>query len=128
MCDPERLHLCESDSVCESLSHVQLFATPWTVACQAPLSMGFYRPEYSSGYPFPSPRDLSNPRIKPRSPALQADSLPSHQGSPRILQCIAHPFSSGSPQPINQTGVSCTAGWSLINWATKEAFTVYQFL
>ena len=50
-------------------------ATPWTVACQAPLSMGFSRQEYWSGLPFPSPGDLPNPGIKPRSPALQSDSL-----------------------------------------------------
>ena len=48
---------------------------PWTVAL-APLSMGFSRQEYWSGLPFPSPGDLSNPWIKPRSPTLQADSLP----------------------------------------------------
>ena len=52
------------------LSHVQLFATPWTVACQAPLSMGFSRQEYWSGLPFPPPGDLPNPGIKPTSPAL----------------------------------------------------------
>ena len=46
--------------------------TPWTVACQVPLSMGFSRQECWSGLPFPSPRDLSDPGIKPRSPALQA--------------------------------------------------------
>ena len=51
-------------------------ATPWTVAIQAPLSKGFSRQEYWSGSPFPSPRDLSNPGIEPRSPALQEDSLP----------------------------------------------------
>ena len=51
------------------------FATPWTVACQAPLFMGFSRQEYWSGLPFPSPGDLPGPRIEPRSPALQADSL-----------------------------------------------------
>ena len=50
-------------------------ATPWTVACQAPLSMGFSRQEYSSGLPFPSPGDLPDPGIKPRSPALQVDDL-----------------------------------------------------
>ena len=55
-------------------------ATPWTVACQAPLSMEFSRQEYWSGMPFPSPGDLPDPGIKPLSPALQADSLPpSHQ-------------------------------------------------
>ena len=51
--------------------------TPWTVAHQAPLSMGFSRQAYWSGLPFPSPGDLSDPAIKPRSLALQADSLPS---------------------------------------------------
>ena len=50
--------------------------TPWTVACQASLTMGFSRQEYWSGLPFPSPGDLPNPGIEPRSPALQADSLP----------------------------------------------------
>ena len=56
---------------------VGLFVTPWTVACQAPLSMGFSRQEYWSGVPFPSPEDLPNPGIKPGSPTLQADALPS---------------------------------------------------
>ena len=64
----------DSDNV---LSHVRLFATPWTVAHQAPLSMGFSRQEYWSGLPFPSPGDLPNPGIEPRSPALQADTLTS---------------------------------------------------
>ena len=60
-----------------SLSPVQLFATPWTVARQAPLSMEFSRQEYWSGLPFASPSDLPYPGIKPRSPALEADALPS---------------------------------------------------
>ena len=51
-------------------------ATPWTVACQAPLSKGFSRREYWSGLPFPSPEDLPDSGIEPRYPALQADSLP----------------------------------------------------
>ena len=59
----------------KSLSRVRLFETPWTVAYQAPSSMGFSRQEYWSGLPFPSPEDLPNPGIKPRSPALQADAL-----------------------------------------------------
>ena len=52
------------------LSHFQLFATPWTVAYQAPPSMGFSTQEYWSGWPFPSPGDLPDPGVKPRSPAL----------------------------------------------------------
>ena len=51
--------------------------TPWIVACQVPLSMEFSRQEYWTGLPFPSLGDLPNPGIKPWSPALQADSLPS---------------------------------------------------
>ena len=61
----------------KSLSRVRLFAIPWTIAHQDPLSMGFSRQEYWRGLPFPSPGDLPNPGIKPRSPALQADALPS---------------------------------------------------
>ena len=77
------------------LSRVQLLATPWTVAHQAPMSMAFSRQEYWSGLPFPSPGDLPDPGIKQEywsglpfpslgalpdpgiKPALQADSLPS---------------------------------------------------
>ena len=62
-------------------------ATPWTVACQAPLFLGFSRQEYWSGLPFPSPGDLPQLGIEPRSPALQADSFPTElqggRGSPR---------------------------------------------
>ena len=59
----------------KSLSRVQLFAIPWTVAYQAPLSMGFSRQEYWSGLPFPSPGEIPNPGIEPRFPALQADTF-----------------------------------------------------
>ena len=61
----------------KSLSRVRLFATPWGVTYQAPLSVGFSRQEYWSGVPFPSPGDLPNPGIEPGSPALWADALPS---------------------------------------------------
>ena len=54
----------------KSLSHVQLFASPWTVARQAPLSMGFFRQEHWSGLPFPSPGDIPDPGIESGSPAL----------------------------------------------------------
>ena len=68
------------------LSCVWLFATPWSVTCQAPLSMGFSRQEYWSGLPFPPPGELPDPRIEPRSPALQVDSLPlSLWGSPMYI-------------------------------------------
>ena len=59
--------------------------TTRTVACQAPLSMGFPRQEYLSGLPFPSPGDLLNPGIEPTSPTLQTNSLPSElQGKPTV--------------------------------------------
>ena len=59
------------------LSHVRLLATPWTVAYQAPPTMGFSRQEYWSGLLFPSPGDLPNPGIEPGSPTLEADALTS---------------------------------------------------
>ena len=61
----------------KTVSRVQLFATPWAVACQTPPSMGFSRQECWSGLPFPSPGDLPDPGIEHGSPALQADTLPS---------------------------------------------------
>ena len=64
------------------LSHVQFFAIPWTVAYWAPLSMEFQRQQYWSGLPFPSPGDLPNPGLKPGSPALQTDVLPSEPYQP----------------------------------------------
>ena len=73
------VHACEL-----SLSHVWLFATPWTIAHQAPLSMGFSGPEYWSGLPCPPPGDLPDPEIEPMSPvalAFQEDSLLLSQGS-----------------------------------------------
>ena len=77
----------------KSLSRVQLFSTPWTVAHQAPLSMGFSRQGYWSGLPFPSPGDVPDPGNEPRSPALQADSLPTElQGKPSytVLLSLIH--------------------------------------
>ena len=68
------------------LSCLRLFATPWVVAYQAPTSMGFSRQEYWNRFPFPSSGDLPNPRIEPRSPALQTDALPSEPpGKPIAL-------------------------------------------
>ena len=62
--------------LCSVAQLCRLFATPRTVACQVPLSMGFSRQEHWSGLPFPFPGDLCNPGIKPESPASQADALP----------------------------------------------------
>ena len=76
--------------------------TPWTVACQAPLSMGFPRQEYGSGLPFPSPGDLPNPEIEPWSSALQVDMLPTE------------------PPGNNQARVPGTARRFLDHWTTRE--------
>ena len=81
-------HLSEMDSANNGDGLVTkscpTIAIPWTVVCQAPLSVEFSRPEYWSGWAFPSPGDLSNPGIEPRSPTLQVDSLPAEpQGKPK---------------------------------------------
>ena len=60
----------------KSVSRVRLFATPWTVAHQAPPSMEFSRQDYRSGLPFPAPGDLPDPGIEPASPAVRATSDP----------------------------------------------------
>ena len=76
------IHVC----MLSCFSRVKLFATAWTVAYQAPLSVGFSRQEYWSGLPCPSPGDFPDPGTEPASPvapALQADCLLlSYQGSP----------------------------------------------
>ena len=79
-----------------SLSRVQLFATPWTIQ-----SMEFSRPEYWNGYPLPSPGDPPNPGIKPRSPALQVDSLPAEPQEAHIKKfCI---YILKSPKDYTET-------------------------
>ena len=99
--------MCASDSILDilwyvkvkSLSHVRLFVTPWTIAYQAPPSMGFSRQECWSGLPFPSPGDLPDPGIEPRSPSLQADTLPSEPPG-KIILWYGFPF-------INEFFFSC---------------------
>ena len=76
-----------------SLNHVWLFVTLWTVAHQAPLSMGFSKQQYWSGLPFPSPGDFSDPGIKAGSPALQADALSSEpSGKPLHRKSTPHGY------------------------------------
>ena len=110
----------------KSLSRIWLFATPWTVARQAPLPMGFSRQEYWSGLPFPSPGDLPDPGIKPRSSALQADALTSEPRMRWILDWVAIPFSRTSSQPRNWTGVSCITGGFFTNWAIMLSTVTIQ--
>ena len=91
------MYLC----VCELLRCIQFSVTPWTLACQAPLSMGFSMQEYWGGLPFPSPGDLPNPGIKPRSPALQTEPPPSNKNIGRMVLglCGAQSISPHVPVP-----------------------------
>ena len=79
---------------CWSLSCVQLFEIPWTVAHKAPLSMVFSRQEHWRGWPCPSPGDLPDPGIEPGSPTLKADPLPPEPPGKRItyITCICFSF------------------------------------
>ena len=120
--------VCVCVCVWNHFSHVQLFTTLWTIVCQAPLSMGFSRQEYWSGFPFSSPGDLPNPGIEPSfltSPALVGVSFttlapPGHQGSPSPLEWVAVPFCRGSSQSRDQTRVSFTAGIFFASWTTRD--------
>ena len=79
----------------KSLSHVQLFVTPWPIAYQASPSMGFSRQEYWNGLPSPSPGDLPDPGIEPGSAALEADALTSEPpGKPLISYITFYEFFS----------------------------------
>ena len=81
--------VCVCVCVCVWLSRVRLFATLWTVAHQAPLSVKFSRQEYWGGWPCPPPGGLPAPGIESRSPALQAHSLPSEPpGKPIIMRGV----------------------------------------
>ena len=76
--------------VVQSLSHVQLFVTLWTVTLQIPLSMGFPKQEYWGRLLFPPPGDFLNPGIKPTSPALAGRFLPLNHQPWRELEIIQH--------------------------------------
>ena len=100
----------------KSLSRVWLFATPWTVTYKAPPSMGFSRQEYWSGLPFPSPGDLPDPGVEPRSPALQADALTSEPPG----------RSTGYNSPIYYSAFCCIA--QLVKNLPAMQETLTQFL
>ena len=85
---------------CFSCSVVSDSATPESIACQVPLSMGFSRQEYWSGLPFPSPEDLPNPGDEPSCPSLQVDSLPSEPpGKPTNNRIIIIILATGKSSP-----------------------------
>ena len=97
----------------KSLSRVRLFATPWTVAYQAPPSMGFSRQECWSGLPFPSPGDLPDPGIEPRSQALQADALLSEPpGKPRFLTSTELQDNIFERSPAHQQKIRLKIYWT----------------
>ena len=109
-------------------SHVQLYVTLWTVAHQAPLSMGVPRQEYWNGLPCPSSRDLPDPRMEPLSlgaSALQADSLPlSHQRSPRYVYVYIYiyPFRTNTQKrcPFHYKGLECKSSKSRNTWSNRQ--------
>ena len=95
-------------------------ATPWTIACQAPLSIEFSRQEYWNGLPFHSPGGCPNPGTEPRSPELLADSLPSELP---LSVCVSHSFMSDSLGPHGlQVSISSFLSPNLM------AFLVYIFI
>ena len=101
----------------KSPSCVWLIVTPWTVACQAPLSLGFSRQEYWSGLPCASPGHLLDSGIEAGSLTLQADSLPSEPPG-----WVAVPFSRGPSQLRNQTQIgSCISRQILHHCGIWEA-------
>ena len=104
------------------VSHVWFLATPWTIQ-----STEFFRPEYWSGSPFPSPGALPNQGTEPRSPyCRQILYQLSHEGSPRILEWVASPFSSGSSRLRNRTRVSCITGGFFTTWKIREAHSLLR--
>ena len=96
----------------ESLSRVWLFATPWTLVHQAPLSMRFPRQEYWNGLPFSSPGDLPDPGMEPGSPSLQADSLPSETPNWPMRVNVSLSFTSHANKWANRGRSWFIAVWS----------------
>ena len=116
-CVVYKLNLHEDESESELLSCVPLVSTPWTIQ-----SMEFFRPEYWSGLSLLQgifPTQASNPGLPHWRRILYQLS---HKESPRILEWVAYPFSRGSSQPKNWTGVSCVEDGFFSNWAIREAF------
>ena len=104
----------ESES-CSLLSNS--LPTSWTVACQTPLSVELFRQEYCSGELFPSTGDLPSLGVNCSLPDSSVHGIL----QARILEWVAYPFSRGSSQPRNWTGVFCIVGRFFTSWATREA-------
>ena len=111
------------ESEMKSLSHVGLFATLWTVGCQASPSMGFSRQEYWSGLPFPSPEDLPDPGIEPRSPALEADALTSEPpGKPGSIPGAGRSTGEGIGYSLQYSWASIVVQWVKNPSAMRETW------
>ena len=137
--------------VLSCFSHVQLFATPCFASHQAPLPMEFSRQEYWRGLPFPSPGDLPSPGLEPRSPELQADSLPTELlgkpwkrlNTPRILSGVdifdkqglrqwAKTTTTKRTLPSNRVSVKTFTLWvpfgvHFLHFYVADSFTVLFF-
>ena len=102
------------------LSGVRLFVTLWTAAHQAPLSMGFFRQEYWSGLPFPSPGDLPEPGIKPRSPSFEAGALTSEPpGKPS--GCESWTIKKAERQRTNAFELWCWRRLLRVPWTARRS-------
>ena len=103
--------------VWQSLSCVRLFVSPWTIACQAPLSMEFFRQEYWSGWSEVKWKLLSRVRLFAILWTIQSMGF----SRPEYWSGLPSPSPGGSSQPKDWTQVSCIAGGFFTNWATREA-------
>ena len=111
----------------KSLSCIRLFETPWTVAYETPLSIGFSRQEYWSGLPFLSPGDLPDPGIEPGSPVLQADSLPIELQSLLIPIIYFIQYGQSLPITLQINTLSQTMALCLPKTATTMSPTTWSF-
>ena len=117
-----RVHTCACTCMLHVLSHSVVSNSLWPHRLQPAwlfCPWGFSRQEYLSGLPSPSPGDLPNAEIEPRSLALQADWAT--REAQEYWSGFTYPFSKGSSSPRNPIGVSCTAGGFFTNWAPREA-------
>ena len=117
------LHMCVLSCSVVSDSWWPHGLQPAWLLCQ----WGFSRQEYWSGLPCPPPGNLPKPGSNPGLPQCRRILYHlSHQGSPRILESIACPFSRGSSQPRNWTGIPCIAGGFFISRATREVHIAHS--
>ena len=111
--------VCVCVCVCKLLGHVRLFATPWIIAHQDPLSREFSRQEYCRGLPLPSPGRLLDPGIKPGSPALQADSLPSETPVKPTKRFCGPKKTHPSRHQVRNLGIKALQGYTQ-HWLAGE--------